>query len=297
MSTVLTAIVGPNSYNLTDGTYSWRVMDDNLASPPVRRLEERGPLQHGVTDVGFRLDPRVFTLTLVLVGDTMSALNTLRKNLINIFKPLSSTPIKLNYALDNGDVRQIDCYLAGSLNMGGQGLNGYYSQTVAVQLKAPDPTFYDPTGVSINYGITTSGGTGSIPMAIPQIVGSPTVNQTTAISYTGTWPVNPTIIIKGPLTNPVITNLTTNEKLDLTGAVLISSDTYTIDTRYGYKTIKDQAGVNKISLLSSDSNLATFHLDVDPVAPSGINNIKVVGSAAGASTQVYLQFNTRYIGL
>ncbi len=296
MTTQIIAKIASNTYNLTDSSNTFFLAMDGLAIPRITRLEEQGPLQNGATDLGFRLEPRDFLLTLGMTNNSLSGLFNKRKLLDNIFKPLATTPIKLLFQLDNGDQRQLDCYLAGSLKMDDSDKQGYFQKT-AITLRAADPTFYDPALTSINYGITTGGGAGSVPAAVPLIVGSASVNQTVNVGYFGTWPVNPIIVIQGPITDPIITNLTTNEKIDLTGAILTSADTYNIDTRYGYKTIKDQNGANKISLLSKDSNLVSFHLDIDPVAAGGSNNIKVTGSTAGNNTQVYLQFNTRFIGI
>jgi hypothetical protein len=49
-------------------------------------------------------------------------------------------------------------------------------------------------------------------------------------------------------------------KLDFAGTTIAAGDWYEIDLRYGVKTIKDSNGVNKISALSANSNLATFRL-------------------------------------
>jgi hypothetical protein len=215
MSTIVTALVGPNSYNLTDGAISWRILDENLAMAPIRRLKERGPLQHGATDLGFRLDPRPFVLTLKTQGTSQADLRNRRKTLINIFKPLASIPIKLRYDLDNGDVRQIDCYVAGGgLQMNERDREGFL-QTAIVNLEAADPTFYDPTLQTVSFGLSAAAFT--VPMVIPLNVGSNNINQSRAVTYAGTWPVNPVIQVVGPITNPIILNQTTGEKISFFG--------------------------------------------------------------------------------
>ena len=294
-NTQILAIVSATTYNLTDGSVAWRIQDENLAMAPIRRLTEQGPLQHGVTDLGFRLDERKFMLTLkTAINLTLAQLYDNRKQLINIFKPLSSIPIQLQYTLANGDVRQIDCYVDGEMKIDEQSRSGYM-QKVGISLYAPDPTFYDPIQQTVNFTLSAGGSPTTIPLAVPMTVGSLSVNQTIAVNYAGTFQTNPILTIIGPLTNLVITNLTTNEKLDFTGTAI--TGTWTIDTRYGYKTVKDGSGANQIATLSDDSSLATFHLDIDPTAPGGANNIKVVGTAASAVTQIYLSYFNRYIGI
>jgi hypothetical protein len=296
-ATQIRAKVNGNIYNLTDGTISYRLLDEGLAMAPVRRLSERGPLQHGTTDLGFRLDPRKFMLTLTTpqAADIATLYNN-RKILINIFKALTIYPVQLEYTLPNGDVRQIDCFVDGDLRMDEADRQGYM-QKAAISLTAPDPTFYDPTQQTLSFILPAGTNPTTVPLAVPMYVGSTNINQTTAFPYAGTWQTNPVITITGPISSPIITNQTTGEKLDFTGTVLLNGDVWTIDTRYGYKTVKDSSGNNQIAALSDDSNLATFHLDVDPVAAGGINNINITNGAATQYTSVVLSFYNRFIGI
>jgi hypothetical protein len=77
----------------------------------------------------------------------------------------------------------------------------------------------------------------------------------------------------GPITSPVITNAITGDKLDFTGTTIVGGASYTIDCRYGQKTVVDSAGANQISKLTSDSDLSTFCLLPDPDAPGGANTL------------------------
>jgi hypothetical protein len=172
-----------------------------------------------------------------------------------------------------------------------------YSQLAVVELRAADPTFYDPTALGYTFGVNAGTLGWAYPITFPEGFGSSTVNQTRAITYNGTWRTYPVVLIKGPITNPVITNTTTGDKLDFTGTTVNSGTTYTIDCRPGVKSVLDQAGASQIAALTDDSDLATFSLEADPEAPGGINTITVTGSAANATTEVYLQYYERYIGI
>lgn len=296
MSTSVIVYTGSNSYNLTDGSLSWRIVDDGLAMAPIRRLEERGPLQHGVTDVGFRLDPRVFHLTLKTQGSTLAALYNNRAQLINIFKPMPSTPFSIRYVLDNGAIRQIDCNLNSEMKMDEKDREGFL-QVCVLTFRAPDPCFYDPGQQNITWG-NTVGSQLAVPLSVPlQISSNLAINQTYPLNYQGTFPAYPVITLKGPIKDPVIWNFTTGEKLSFAGYSVPGGFTYTIDTRYGYKTVYDQNGVNRLGQLSSDSNLATFHLEVDPLAPSGINGILIEGSGLNSNSSATLSYYTRYLGM
>jgi hypothetical protein len=117
------------------------------------------------------------------------------------------------------------------------------------------------------------------------------------ITYVGTWLSYPKIIITGPLNDAVITHQETGEKLQLDYNIP-AGRIVTIDLAYGVKTVKDDLGVNLIGVLSSDSDLATFHIAPDPEVTGGLNHISVVGTGeAVGTTQVEVQFLNRYFGI
>jgi hypothetical protein len=105
------------------------------------------------------------------------------------------------------------------------------------------------------------------------------------------------IRITGPITSPVITNETTNEKLDFGVNSIGAGVSWDIDLRYGVKSIIQAAsGVNKIQFLTEDSDLATWHIAADPEVIGGANSIRVTGTAVTASTRVEISYLERYIG-
>lgn len=150
---------------------------------------------------------------------------------------------------------------------------------------------------SVPFALGGGSGGFNVPLTIPMSVGASTLNVTSVIDYGGTWRSSPVIVMTGPITNPVILNTTTNEKLDFTGTVLGSGTTYTIDTRYGYKTVVDQTGANKIADLTNTSDLATFHLAADPEATDGLNSIQVTGTGVTSATSVFVQYYERFVGV
>lgn len=291
---MLSVINGTIETQLDDGTLALLAGHDGWGMAPARRLNRRGPLQHGVTDRGFRLDPRIGTLVFQLNTTDLGAMYEKRAAILALFKPQNNP--KLKWTLPNGQVRQIDCFYNGDMTLGWDP-NKWAAQRLAVSLTCPDPTFYDPNLVNLPFGIS-GGGTGwAIPWAIGWNIGQSTIDHAFGLTYQGTFESYPTIKIQGPLTNPIIRNETLGLKLDFTGVTLGVSDYYIVDCRYGYKTVVDQTGANKISTLTTDSDLTTFRIADDPEAPGGYNTLRVTGTGATAVTQVYIQFYTRYIGL
>jgi hypothetical protein len=114
------------------------------------------------------------------------------------------------------------------------------------------------------------------------------------IAYAGTFPEYPIITVEGPITDPVITNETTGEVLDFTGITIAAGTVYTIDLRYGYKTVVNQAGTNKIADLTAASDLATWHLEIAPIASGGNNIITASGTATTGDTVITLTYYKRY---
>ena len=294
--TTLQAIVSGTTYDLHSltGTLTW-IGDDNWGMAPVRRITDRGPLQHGDSDIDFRLEPRIGMLKLLAQAASASAHWDIRTTLRRIFRP-SNTAIKLCWTLDNGSVRQIDVHFAGDLTFSSDSRLGY-NQTAVVQLRAPDPTFYDPTQQAVIYGVGAGSGAFSFPLSWPASFGGSTVNQTKTIAYAGEWRTYPVVLIKGPITSPVITNVTTGDKLDFTGITVSAGDTYTIDCSSGVKTVVNASGTNKIADLSDDSDLATFSLEADPEAVGGMNDVGVTGTSANATTEIYLRYYVKYLGI
>ena len=279
---------------LDDRDTSILLAHDGFGMPDFHRLEERGPQQHGVTDRGYRLDARTINLALGINGSTLAEFYQKRSELLNIFKP-SNTPGVLKWEHD-GVVRQIRGFAVGGLQYSGNDQEYLYQKAV-VTIKCPDPTWYDPTGVGLNFTMGGGDDTFEVPTVIPMTVGASSIDDSQSIDYEGTVEAYPTIRIDGPITNPVISNDATGDKLDFTGYTISGSDYYIIDLLYGYKTVLDSSGVNKISELSNDSDLATFSIKPDPDVVGGINSIHVTGTSITADTRVSINFYERYLGI
>ena len=143
------AIVNGTTYSLSDGNPFKILSISGIGNAPVRRLEERGPFQDGSTDIGYRLDARLINMSIQIVAASLSAADTHRDTLSNIFNPRNGQTIYLRCTRDDGAVRQIDCYVVNMLDMPAElGQRDLAAQRVAVQLKAPNPIWYDPTATT-----------------------------------------------------------------------------------------------------------------------------------------------------
>lgn len=290
---MLDVIVNGTVYPLDDGVNSLLIGDDGWGMAQLGRITQHGPLQHGVTDQGYRLRPRSASLVLFIEGSSRQDLYNRRDQLLRIFAP-ADTSLKLRWTLS--DVRQIDCFFTGDMSMPSSSRSGF-NQQVAVNLFCPDPTFYDPAGDDVSFNLGGGGDALVIPMEVPMVVGASTLSSINEIEYPGSWQTYPHLIrITGPITDPVVTNTTTDEKLDFTGITISGGDYYDLDLRYGFKTVKDSGGTNKVSDLTNDSDLATWHIAAHPEVVDGENSIAVTGSAVTQATNVEISYFVRYLG-
>lgn len=274
-----------------DGTDDiWFVGQEGWGMAPLHRLVERGPQQHGDTDRGFRLDPRVANIVLKVLGDDHGDLYTKRNALIEMFGP-GETGGSLEWAVGSV-VRRIDCHYVGDMGFASGDREGF-DQRVAVTLKAPDPTFYDPEAEAQTFNLGGGGSGFVVPMPVPHKVGASTIDAVSVVDYEGNWRAFPHLIrITGPITDCVITNETTGESLPFkTGVAIAAGDYYDIDCRFGEKTVEDSNGDNKIADLDEDNDLATWHLR------PGTNSIRVTGTDVTQSTRVAINWLTRYLGI
>jgi hypothetical protein len=294
MTTTLEIIRGGITYDLSDRARYLHKGNSGFGMAPVKRWTEQGAAQHGATDRGFLLQPRTIQLALWLLASDEQTYFERRNELMEIFAP-SVDPIKLRLTA-GGSVRQIDCFFVGDLALPSSERTAYIHR-LGVTLQAPDPTWYDPTSVAVSFGLAAGANVMNVPLAIPWNVGTSTIDQTVMVAYSGTWLTHPTITITGPITNPIVENVTTGELLDFTGITIASGDTYTIDTRYGLKTVTNAAGTNKIAELTDASDLSTFHIAASNEVPGGVNDLRVTGTGATQATQAYIAYVTRYVGI
>lgn len=288
-----TLLRGVSTLDISDLVKYHVVSFDGLGMPPVRRLTQRGPMQNGDTDVGYRLDPRYIRISVLGLAGVNTAMHDRREELLGFLRPGNDViSLRWTYADTSGtQTMQIDTHYNGGLSMSSDSLIRYAGR-YTFELRAADPTFYDPNGVTVQFPVSYSGTGGTVPIAIPFFVGSTSLNVATTATLSGdnAWIVYPTFTIVGPVTDFKVVNNTTGEKLDFTGNSVGGGSTWTIDTRFGYKTVTDQSSTNQISKLTTDSNLATFHLE------PGVNSLSVTGTGPSSATSVTMQYYPRYLG-
>ena len=170
---------------------------------------------------------------------------------------------------------------------------GYDNTTPLAHLAS---TAQIPTVVTV----TAASQIAMLPTALGLVFGQASLADGFNVNYQGTWGSFPTITVVGPWDNFAITNVATLETISL-GYNINALEIVTFDLRYGVKTVTNDQGTNLIGSVSSDSDLATFHLTPDAEITTGladgINPIMVTGNNLTNFSGVVMEWYTRYIGI
>ncbi len=274
--------------------------------PQITYRTQRGPFQDGVTPLGFVLNPRIVLLVHRRNGRDRDDFWNNRSDLLDKIRPNRQTINSfqtgtLRKILPNGSRRDLNVFINSVLEISTSSRNRWdeWSFQVPVQFIAHDPLFFNPTEASITASLSSGTElTFSITFDNSGIVfGTDALNFSSTINYIGTYKTFPTIVITGPIDNPLIQNITTQEKIELNKNLSLG-EVVTITLGTGNKTVTDAVGNNLIGSLSTDSDLVSFHIAPDPEAEDGMNIINVGGANAQAGvTSVVISYNDKYIGI
>ncbi len=275
------------TYQLYGGAPARFIALDGVGIPPLRRILQKSPTQHGATDKGFRLEPRRMTLTLYIDADTTLQADAYRDALTNIFAP-TNDPLRLRITKKDGSERQIDCYLDGQIDYPMSSRIGA-SHAVVVPLVAPEPAFYAPTMREEHTSLASSPAEYAVPMA----------------GYT--WDDWPVFRVTGPITDFQIEHKVSTTQVDvltLSGDIP-AGDTWQFDFRPGEKHVfevfsllqkmafVDLATVGAFSTMRVLSDKAAKAINAAAVS----NRFIYTGTGLTAASKVIMYYYRRYLTL
>ncbi len=280
----------------------WVVSFSGFGTPPIQYITQRGPFQHGETVKDFFLRPRVIQLLIRQEFCSRTAWWAGRATLLDDIRPnrqLTATatlPGQLRLVETDGTVRDLNVFISEGPRFEPRIPTQWDEHAVQEVLRfiAHDPVAFDPTQVTAAVSLGVAANL-VFPITFPIQFGSGLVDSTLNINYQGTWLELPVITIVGPIEDFRIDNNATGEHVELT-VDIGAGRTVTIDLREGFKTVVDDLGNNLIGTVTSDSDLATFHLAPDPEATDGLNVIRVRGTNPTGGTSVTLAYFNRYFG-
>lgn len=264
--------------NKVDGLFRRRI---NLFTPDL-------PRNHGGFVGASYESPRGVAFEIEVHGDQDDGTFLDRRDAIMAaFQPQVDAELPLTFQLPGADARRINCRpVRGDSTVDVESEFGM--AMFFVDLEASDPAILSDTETSLILTPFVSAGGLSYPVTYPKSYGSGGSGGGGQINNTGDWMTWPRIVIDGPssgtLTNPIIEQVTSGERLalDSNGGVSISSgQQLVIETHPAIRTIEFATGASRYGKLSTDSEW--FSLS------PGINELRfrASGTTAGATATVY----------
>src|SRR3954447_1360121 len=179
-----------NDLTLNDKTVldKYRIMRiEGLADPDVRDQRETNPSRHGETALSSLYGGRTITLTGRVEGGTLEKLRDMVMALKMAFMPLVDSPLLVvtgkGYARDH----QIICRKTAPISLTEEQQNFNFYRDFMITLRAADPRILS------RERITTS-----------TVFSAPTATGETIMTLTniGSFPAQPLIVLRGPMTGP-----------------------------------------------------------------------------------------------
>ncbi|QDT46160.1 Phage tail protein [Symmachiella dynata] len=291
------------------GFYLWMNPSDSLSEANIEGTETKKQAGHGVETGVSTYGPRTVPIDIEMVAASHSALVTMETNIRKILAlpaaPDYSDDGFLLYQLDDedGTSKQFYARIIGSTPSFDMIADpSQRRRRLTFTVLADDPVLYSQTltsGSGPESFVTTEFALkdGDLPALkdgdLPLL--KDTTGSVMTVTNNGTIGVVPEIIITGPSTNPVVTNVTTGKKLAFTrggGVSLVSGEyiTVSVANKTAVKTDSGGSESNVAANLSLDSNLTTF------VIVLGDNNFTLFDDTSDAlDGQLQVKFRDGFI--
>lgn len=260
-----------------------------MGMPPIDHITEEVPLQAGERLRFVKTKAREVGLPLLIQAADAAAVRNQWRTLQRTFDPTRGDG-HLQVTGPDGATRELICRYRSGLE-GAEGTNdaGLQWQEFTIFLRAHDPYFY--ASLPITQVFTQASATPFFPF-FPLHLGSSQVLADVAVTNPGDVEAWPIWVINGPATQIVLRKLASGSVAEQSltlNTTLLSTDTVTIDTRPGQKTVLGPASANLYGSLAAGSRLWAL--------PTGTSTIRVELSGATGASKVTLTAAPRYLGV
>lgn len=290
------------------------VSEDGLGGPEVELYSHVVPLQDGSLYLGNRRMMRRFSIGIEVMGRSDVEVEEAREDLLAAMNGQWGLGA---FGRDrNGIRREVYCLPVNAPRFQA-GLGDDLGFRDVVEFSAPDFAFYDPVERSVTAALEVQTDL-VLAMTFPILLGTSVIVADPIATVYGDQPVYPVITLTGPLTHPVVRNVTTGEVLDFGGGlVLVTGETAEVDCRPGFKTVTKNDGTNLVPYLTTDSDLVSFHLAPPPPkqratlgsippqmgvtqqvwATDGQNQLQMYGATATPASSLTVKWHDRWGGI
>ena len=264
---------------------------DGIGIPPVQHVKQKSPRQDGATRVATILQERVVDVGFYYHSGTRDAYWENRFGLYELLKMFDDLVLRI--ILESGESYDIDvAYLAETRKRLIPN-----SSLIALRLEAANPIFYATVASFLAVGVPPAADEFEFAITFPETFGSVAIDKDIPLTYEGSWKAYPQIDISGPITDPLIQNLTTDEELELSVAVPNGEVVRITLNPRGKSVWNITTDANWMQYLDDDADLATWHLEAAPTAVGGVNDLHFEGTAGGPATAITLRWNDQFIGV
>lgn len=256
-------------------------------------ISQKGYEQDGETLVSQSLSVRNITLDGIVVGKTKSELLTYRREMIRIFNPKIAG--SLVYQNDNGTY-QIDCIPEFPPTIQEQELKGIrVAKPYKIILKALDPYFTDKSEIDAEIPMARIEPMFSFPLEITKnfefarLIAGDVIE----IQNNGDVAVGAvfTIDVNGPLVNPRLYNVITQDYFALKGTFMTGTK-LRISTVRGKKKVEQNDGDGWFNIMTKRKVESKF-LQID----RGINYLQLQADSGVKFTTSYIKFEPKILGV
>lgn len=222
---------------------------------------------------------RDIDLPLVIMGSDRADVETKLRRLARLLQD-SKGPTKIVADYSDGTSVYLSAhYTGGAETQFGSDANSFFCRWV-ISMQAPQP--YWETSTTSSFSVTTGNtGRGLLPQLTKLKVSSSQTLGVVNVNNQGDVEVFPTWVIRGPVTNLVVSNGSQSFSFP---ATILGGDTYTVDTMAG--TVVNDRGENIYALLGSAPKLFSLQ--------PGLTSVAVTGTEATPDTAITCYYSPRF---
>jgi hypothetical protein len=257
---------------------------EGLYMPPFSFQEDKAPLSYGSVLRRINVEPREVDLTVLIKGTSAVDLRENIRSFLSLFNPLRGDG-KLRVQGPDGEIRELICrYVGGMEGQEGKDNSGETFIIMVVTFRALDPFWV--SAQEFTYSFELDQNPPKWFPIFPLRLGGESVVSEITIDNTGDVETFPTWTIRGPGSNPKMTNLSTGKVIEFTGVTLDDTQSITIDTK------------NRIVQLNDGTSLfpnLTWTSSFWMLQP-GQNTVKIEMSGATSASRIDIAYRLRYLG-
>lgn len=271
---------------LSTGTYEL-ISATGLSGLSADTQTQKAPYQDGVTYLDSLLDARPIDIEVNIRESSYTNLFNKRREIQRIFNPkLGLGTLRYEYP---GGVREISAVstIVPIMVNNSDNMNPNF-QKAFISLLCPDPSFRDPNLQVIN----VSSFEGGFEFLMEFDIDFGEVGQQATVVNNGDLATPILAIFNGPVTNPVLENVTTGEQIAVTITIPMG-ERLEINTAFGQKSVilYDSMNVPTNAFYAVDPTSTFFMLQ------PGENVLSYASTGSAGNDVLTVQYYNRYIGI